>query len=133
MPPGVPGATVEPCRRPSFSSSMRGTSTSASRSPSTRSTRRSGGCRRVGSAMASLVVVCGKGGVGKTTVAVDIAARAVREGRRAILAEVAAKRDAGPLLEGTGVRHVSIAPDDALEEYLHVHLPLRPLAALLPR
>ena len=83
--------------------------------------------------MASLIVVCGKGGVGKTTVAVDIAARAVREGRRVILAEVAAKRDAGPWLEGTGVRHVSIAPDDALEEYLRVHLPLRPLAALLPR
>jgi anion-transporting ArsA/GET3 family ATPase len=82
-----------------------------------------------------LVVVTGKGGVGKSTVAAALALAAAREGRRVIVAEVAARDDVSRALEGEGggvfveravgggVHHISIDPESALEEYLRDQLP----------
>jgi anion-transporting ArsA/GET3 family ATPase len=88
-----------------------------------------------------LLVVTGKGGVGKTTVAVAIALAAVRGGLRVIVAEVAARddvtralgADAEPFSERElpgGVHHISIDPEQAFEEYLRDQLP-GPLAQLV--
>jgi anion-transporting ArsA/GET3 family ATPase len=80
-----------------------------------------------------LVVVTGKGGVGKTTVAAALAVLATRRGLRTIVAEVARRGDV-PRLLGDGhpdVHHISIDPQQALEEYLTDQLPLRSLADLL--
>ncbi len=81
-----------------------------------------------------LVVVTGKGGVGKTTVSVALGLAAVRRGRRAIVAEVAARddvsrvlgREAEPFAERElpgGVHHISIDPEQAFAEYLRDQLP----------
>ncbi len=85
-----------------------------------------------------LVIVIGKGGVGKSTIAAALGVAAARGGRRTIIAEVAARADvprilgapraagSGPVeLElAPGLRQVSIDPQHALTEYLHEHLPL---------
>ena len=74
-----------------------------------------------------LVVVTGKGGVGKSTVAAALGLAAARRGLRTIIAEVARRDDVSRVLGGTGVHedelapdlhHISIDPQDALEEYL---------------
>ncbi len=78
----------------------------------------------------NLVVVTGKGGVGKTTVAAAIALAAAGRGQRTALAEVGGRRDAQRLLEGSGVEHVSITPRHAMEDYLRDQLP-RAVAELL--
>jgi anion-transporting ArsA/GET3 family ATPase len=82
-----------------------------------------------------LVVVTGKGGVGKSTVAAALAMAAAREGRRVIVAEVAARDDVSRALAadgggvfveravGDGLHHISIDPESALEEYLRDQLP----------
>lgn len=70
-----------------------------------------------------LVVVTGKGGVGKSTVAAALGITAVQRGLRTVVAEVGGRTDAARLLAGTGVDHVSITPRDAMEEYLHNQLP----------
>src|SRR3954470_20472589 len=96
-----------------------------------------------------LVVVTGKGGVGKTTVAAALGIVAARRGLRTVVAEVAARDgvsrargtdgDAGvwgPMPEGVlrdGLHHVSIDPQAALEEYLDEQLPGPMLADLLAR
>jgi Mrp family chromosome partitioning ATPase len=88
-----------------------------------------------------LLVVTGKGGVGKTTVATALALAAVRRGRRVIVAEVAARDDvsrvlgeqAEPFSERElpgGVHHISIDPEQAFAEYLRDQLP-GALASLL--
>lgn len=90
-----------------------------------------------------LVVVTGKGGTGKTTVAAALGLAAARRGRRTIVAEVAARDDVSRALAGTGaarvfeeravaegLSHISIDPEAAMEEYLLDQLP-RPLAELL--
>ena len=82
-----------------------------------------------------LVVVTGKGGVGKSTVAAAIATIAARRGLRTIVAEVGARRDVEPLLDDaapTHPDHISITPHAAMEEYLADQVP-RPLAELLSR
>lgn len=77
-----------------------------------------------------IVVVTGKGGVGKSTVAAALATLAHRRGLRAIVAEVGGRRDVERLLADDGPDHVSITPRDAMEEYLRDQLP-RPVAELL--
>jgi anion-transporting ArsA/GET3 family ATPase len=87
-----------------------------------------------------LVVVTGKGGVGKSTVAAALGLAAARRGKRTIIAEVARRDDVSRVLGGTGVHedelapglhHISIDPEDALEEYLVDQLPSRALADVL--
>jgi anion-transporting ArsA/GET3 family ATPase len=87
-----------------------------------------------------LLVVTGKGGVGKSTVAAALGLTAARRGLRTIIAEVARRDDVSRVLGGTGVHedelapglhHISIDPEDALEEYLVDQLPSRALADVL--
>jgi hypothetical protein len=90
-----------------------------------------------------LLVVTGKGGTGKSTVAAALGVVAAREGRRTIIAEVAQRTDvpgslgsaAGEPFAETPLRHglwhISIDPADALREYLHDQLPSDMLARML--
>ncbi len=75
-----------------------------------------------------LVVVAGKGGVGRTTVAAAFASAAARRGKRVLLAQTKSKERLGKLLGGPPVRTdvvrvrdrlwaVNITPDAALREY----------------
>ncbi|HMI69812.1 MAG TPA: ArsA-related P-loop ATPase, partial [Solirubrobacteraceae bacterium] len=79
-----------------------------------------------------LVVVTGKGGVGKTTVAAALGLVAARRGQRTIVAEVARRDDVSRALGGEGIQeeelapglhHVSIDPERAMELYLTDQLP----------
>jgi anion-transporting ArsA/GET3 family ATPase len=90
-----------------------------------------------------LVVVLGKGGVGRTTVSAALGVAAARRGRRALVVEVAgqsrlprmfgARPRAGgaetPLLPG--LAGLSIQPQRVLEEYLVLTLKVRALAERL--
>jgi anion-transporting ArsA/GET3 family ATPase len=93
----------------------------------------------------SLIVVTGKGGVGKSTVAAALGLAASRRGLRTIVVEVAARDDVSRALGSStsgvyterpvaeGLHHISIEPQRAMEEYLRQQLPLGALAALLSR
>jgi len=94
----------------------------------------------------SLLVVTGKGGVGKSTVAAALGLAADRRGLRTIVVEVAARDDlaralgasdaAGAYAEqavSAGLHHISIDPQRAMEEYLRQQLPIGALATLLAR
>jgi len=83
-----------------------------------------------------LIVVTGKGGVGKTTVAAAIGLEAARRGRRTMVAEVARRTDVAGVLDAAhtgdgaaetelapGLFHVSVDPEQAMEEYLRDQLP----------
>src|SRR4051812_9044975 len=83
-----------------------------------------------------LIVVTGKGGVGKSTVAAALGTAAAAQGLRTIVAEVAARDDVSRALAGSGspstfveravgdnLHHISIDPESALEEYLRDQLP----------
>jgi anion-transporting ArsA/GET3 family ATPase len=88
-----------------------------------------------------LVVVTGKGGVGKSTVAAAFGLVAARRGLRTIVAEVSARDDVSRALGGEageheeellpGLHHISVDPQTAMEEYLVDQLPSRALADLL--
>jgi anion-transporting ArsA/GET3 family ATPase len=87
-----------------------------------------------------LLVVTGKGGVGKTTVAAALGLAAARQGKRTILAEVARRDDVSRALGGDGsgedelapgLHHISVDPEQAMEEYLVDQLPSRTLADVL--
>lgn len=90
-----------------------------------------------------LVVVTGKGGTGKTTVAAALGVVAARAGRRTIVAEVARRADVAGALAAPagepfaetqlrpGLFHISIDPEDAMQEYLRDQLPSRRMADLL--
>ena len=94
----------------------------------------------------SLIVVTGKGGVGKSTVAAALGLAADRRGLRTIVVEVAARDDVSRAL-GTSnapggyaeravsdrLHHISIDPQRAMEEYLRQQLPLGAGAGLLTR
>src|SRR3954454_4177918 len=81
-----------------------------------------------------LIVVTGKGGVGKSTVAAALGVAAAARGLRTIVAEVAARDDVSRALAGSssgvfveravgdGLHHISIDPESALEEYLRAQL-----------
>ena len=94
----------------------------------------------------SLIVVTGKGGVGKSTVAAAVGLAADRRGLRTIVVEVAARDDLSRALGATDaadryaeqavsdrLHHISIDPQRAMEEYLRQQLPLGPLATVLSR
>jgi anion-transporting ArsA/GET3 family ATPase len=85
-----------------------------------------------------LLVVTGKGGVGKSTVAAALGMAAAARGLRTIVAEVAARDDVSRALAGAGsgsgsafverdlgegLHHISIDPESALEEYIKDQLP----------
>jgi anion-transporting ArsA/GET3 family ATPase len=85
-----------------------------------------------------LLVVTGKGGVGKSTVAAALGMAAAARGLRTIVAEVAARDDVSRALAahdgrtaptfverdlGEGLHHISIDPESALEEYVKDQLP----------
>lgn len=90
-----------------------------------------------------LLVVIGKGGTGKSTVAAALGVVAARAGRRTIVAEVARRADVPGALDAAagepfaetrlrdGLWHISIDPADALREYLHDQLPSATLARML--
>lgn len=70
----------------------------------------------------NVVIVAGKGGVGKTTVTAVIARAASRDGRRVLVIELDGKPTLGQLIAPVGaidVVHISAA--DALDEYLRDH------------
>ncbi len=67
----------------------------------------------------SLVIVAGKGGVGKTTVTAVLARAAADAGRRVLVVELDGKPTLDGLVPDVEVRHLS-APD-LLEEYLFEH------------
>ncbi|MDQ3676118.1 MAG: hypothetical protein M3401_04820, partial [Actinomycetota bacterium] len=87
----------------------------------------------------------GKGGVGKTTVAAALGLVAARAGKRTIVAEVARRSDVTSVFDREGSKpfeevelapglfHISIDPQDALEEYLRDQLPPGPLVDILKR
>ena len=75
--------------------------------------------------------VSGKGGVGKSTVAAALGLAAVRRGRRTVVAEVHRRTDVEHAVTAGGADHISIDPEDAMEEYLADQLPVRALADLL--
>jgi anion-transporting ArsA/GET3 family ATPase len=89
-----------------------------------------------------LIVVTGKGGVGKTTVAAALGLLAARSGKRTIVAEVSEQERLSGLFgrralghrEGQladGLRGISIDPRQAKEEWLRYQLKSSALAGLL--
>jgi anion-transporting ArsA/GET3 family ATPase len=91
-----------------------------------------------------LVFVTGKGGVGKTTVAVALGLRAAASGKRTIVCEVAAQENASRMFDHTAVGFhetemaenlwtISIDPDDAMREYVLLQLKVRAMRDMLFR
>jgi len=92
-----------------------------------------------------LVIVTGKGGVGKSTVAAALGVAALRRGLRTIVAELAGRSDVARVLGGEaanrlheteldpGLHHVTIDRQPALEEYLREEVPGPLPAAILAR
>ena len=91
-----------------------------------------------------LVFVTGKGGVGKTTVAVAMGLRAAAEGKRTIVCEVAAQENASRIFDHTQVGFheiemeenlwsISIDPDESMREYVLLQLKVRAMRDLLFR
>ena len=81
-----------------------------------------------------LVLVTGKGGVGKTTVAAALGLIAARRGKRVVLCEVAEQTRLSGMLERLpheGLHLVSVDPERAKEEWLRYQLKSRTLAAVL--
>jgi len=91
-----------------------------------------------------LVFVTGKGGVGKTTVAVALGLRAASEGKRTIVCEVAAQENASRIFEHTEIGFhevevaenlwsISIDPDESMREYVLLQLKVRAMRDMLFR
>jgi anion-transporting ArsA/GET3 family ATPase len=91
-----------------------------------------------------LVIVTGKGGVGKTTVAVALGMRAAAEGKRTIVCEVASQENASRMFEHTAVGFhevemeenlwsISIDPDESMREYVLLQLKVRAMRDMLFR
>jgi anion-transporting ArsA/GET3 family ATPase len=89
-----------------------------------------------------LVLVTGKGGVGRTTVATALGLAAARRGRRTLVCEVAAQERVSSAFERAGVGYeetelaerlfaISIDPERAQEEYLRDQIPSRTLYRIL--
>jgi anion-transporting ArsA/GET3 family ATPase len=91
-----------------------------------------------------LLFVTGKGGVGKSTVAIALGIRAALEGRRTIVCEVASTENASKIFHQAAVGFkevelandlwsISIDPDDAMREYVLLQLKVRAMRDLLFR
>ncbi len=91
-----------------------------------------------------LVFVTGKGGVGKTTVAVALGLRAAAQGKRAIVCEVSSQENASRIFDHAEVGFhevemaenlwsISIDPDEAMREYVLLQLKVRAMRDLLFR
>jgi len=91
-----------------------------------------------------LVFVTGKGGVGKTTVAVALGLRAAAEGKRTIVCEVAAQENASRFFGHAEVGFhevemrenlwsISIDPDESMREYVLLQLKVRAMRDMLFR
>src|SRR5215210_3304985 len=81
-----------------------------------------------------LILVTGKGGVGKTTVAAALGLVASRRGKRVVLCEVAEQNRLTGMLERVPherLHHVSVDPERAKEEWLQYQLKSRTLAGVL--
>ena len=90
------------------------------------------------------MIVTGKGGVGKTTVAVALGLRAAAEGKRTIVCEVASQENASRMFEHTAVGFhevemeenlwsISIDPDESMREYVLLQLKVRAMRDMLFR
>jgi anion-transporting ArsA/GET3 family ATPase len=91
-----------------------------------------------------LVIVTGKGGVGKTTVSVALGMRAAAEGKRTIVCEVSSQENASRMFEHTTVGFheveleenlwaISIDPDESMREYVLLQLKVRAMRDMLFR
>jgi anion-transporting ArsA/GET3 family ATPase len=91
-----------------------------------------------------LVIVTGKGGVGKSTVALAISIAAARNGKRTILCEVGAQERLSRVFHRAEVGFhevemsenlwgISIDPDESMREYLLIQLKVRAMRDLLVR
>jgi anion-transporting ArsA/GET3 family ATPase len=91
-----------------------------------------------------LVFVTGKGGVGKTTVAIALGLRAAAQGRRTIVCEVSSQESASRLFRRAEVGFhevemaenlwtISIDPDESMREYVLLQLKVRAMRDLLFR
>jgi Anion-transporting ATPase len=91
-----------------------------------------------------LVIVTGKGGVGKSTVALATALAAARRGKRTILCEVGAQERLSRVFHRAEVGFhevemaenlwvISIDPDESMREYLLIQLKVRAMRDLLVR
>jgi len=91
-----------------------------------------------------LVIVTGKGGVGKTTVAVALGLRAAAAGKRTIVCEVASQENASRMFDHAEVGFhevemeenlwsISIDPDESMREYVLLQLKVRAMRDMLFR
>jgi anion-transporting ArsA/GET3 family ATPase len=91
-----------------------------------------------------LVFVTGKGGVGKTTVAIALGMRAAAAGKRTIVCEVSAQENASRFFHRAevgfhevemedGLWAISIDPDESMREYVLLQLKVRAMRDLLFR
>jgi anion-transporting ArsA/GET3 family ATPase len=91
-----------------------------------------------------LVIVTGKGGVGKTTVSVALGMRAAAEGKKTIVCEVSSQENASRMFEHTTVGFheveleenlwaISIDPDESMREYVLLQLKVRAMRDMLFR
>ncbi|HKJ36125.1 MAG TPA: ArsA-related P-loop ATPase [Solirubrobacterales bacterium] len=91
-----------------------------------------------------ILFVTGKGGVGKTTVALALGVAAAAAGRRTIVCEVAAQESASRIFGKAEIGFhevelrenlsaISIDPDHSIREYLELQLPVKAMGDLLYR
>jgi anion-transporting ArsA/GET3 family ATPase len=78
-----------------------------------------------------LVLVTGKGGVGKTTLSAALGLAAARRGKRVVVCEVAEQTRLADMLGDEGIDHVSVDPEEAKQEWLRYQLKSRTLAGVL--
>ncbi len=70
-----------------------------------------------------LIFVTGKGGVGKTSVALALGLAAARAGRRTIVADLNGEGDLRETKVAPNLFRISVDPQSAMEEYLNVKVP----------
>jgi anion-transporting ArsA/GET3 family ATPase len=91
-----------------------------------------------------LVIVTGKGGVGKTTLSIALGMRAAAEGKKTIVCEVSSQENASRMFDHTTVGFheveleenlwsISIDPDESMREYVLLQLKVRAMRDMLFR